>query len=191
MSAQGQAFRDRFMNAFNAQQAKMKDAGYEGAGSMPAAFAPAALGVTAHTMGMVDAFTGETNAFNSGEAPLNFLMATGVAAAGSLGAGVGYAAGMPGRFEKDEKTAKADLKKEVMEKRKAGMSADDASKYYTENLGKKNLKDQPMGGGVDMTPRQVAYARRGAAIASAAALVPTLLNMRDEPKLANQSASLM
>lgn len=189
--ARGQAFKDQFMNAFEAQKTKMKDAGFEREGSMPALVAPAAIGLTAHTAGMIDAFTGETNMLNSGEAPLNFGMAVGVGAAGSLGAAAGAAIGNPKRFQKDEAAMKADLKKEVMEKRKSGMSADDASKYYTDQLGKQSVKDQPLMSGINTTPRQLAYARRGAAIAASAALVPAIMSMRDQPKLAQQADSLM
>ena len=148
-------------------------------------------GVALATIGSaVDAFTGDVSYLNNPveaaqEGMLNVFQGTGNAALGAgIGAGLGYATRQ--HKPKDTEGMKADLKKKAQEiMRKDGETA--GKQYFADN------KDNIKSGGLRTGQMADNYRRtvRGAAIGAAATLVPTLLGMRDQQTLANQSASLM
>ena len=146
--------------------------------------------MAANGFSVVDAFTGEVSYLNdpaaaAGESMLNVFQGTGNAALGAgLGASVGYATRQ--NKQQDPTQMKADLKKKSQDiMKKDGEAA--GKQYFADN------KAAAESGGLGVGQMADNYRRtyRGAAIGAAASLVPTLLGMRDQQTLANQSASLM
>ena len=141
----------------------------------------------------IDAFTGEAGTFNSGELPQNVL-SSGLLLGTGAAAGMATASALDSPRFKQRDTSFDQEKRKPRKDRQLGKelgSTDQynrfASQYRKDRKGGMS-KDDAIGA---ETARQSTRNLRGAAIGAAAMLVPTLLGMRDQEKLANQSASLM
>ena len=179
---------NRFKQAQEYQKQKLQEAGYGNPTLLAPAVTASAVGV-GMAAGTADLFMGESNALNSNEFLANGMLTQMPVAGAMIGSAVG-ALTTP-----DKETALKDLKKDAkaasMKAQKEGNDPNIGSKTYTEHMKQGNAKYENMAPGVDMTVAQHARARRGAAIGAAAALVPTLMSLRDTQQLSEQSAALM
>lgn len=146
-----------------------------------------AMGLTAANS-MLDLILGPTNAFNSGEIPLNTLLTL----APVLGAYAGGAGGLltydkdaamkaaAAQYDKDMKGAKDNLKGRTYK------DADERNKAQAEFADRRNAAarrrdgtNEAVPGMGDVTYGQLRRARRGTAIGAGVAAVPAILSMLD------------
>ena len=179
---------DRFRQAQEYQRQKIKDAGYGGIDDHTFGMALGA-GATGVVGGAIDLGVGEANAFNSGEFGANMALGTLPIFGGVVGGMAG--ASMTPDKQTGLKSVKEKAKEEAMKAQKSGNDPNAGANRYAEYMKEGNARYEPISPKTDLTVAQVMNARRGMAIGAAAMLVPALLGMRDQQKLAQQSAELM
>ena len=179
---------DRFRQAQEYQKKKLEEAGY-GAATVNAPIVTMSAFGTAQAVGAVDLVAGEDNALNSGEFGANAVLSSMPLVGAAVGGGIGYAT------TPSKKDALGNLKKEAKEEAmKAQKTGDDpnaGTNKYAEYMKQGEAKYDDFVPGSKFTVAQAARARRGAAIGAAALLVPSLLAMKDQPKLVDNAQSLM
>ena len=155
-----------------------------------------AMGIGAAAAG-IDAFTGEANPFNSGETIVNLGLGAGTLGASLIGAEIGSKmADLPQeeidkRIKETRASASEDLRSGKINREEYTNRVNQSKRRYER---KEGMLPNSSGGLTKVkgsSANMIQGGRRGAAIGAAAMLVPSIMAMRDQPKLAQQADSLM